>query len=581
MPGARICASEQARRKAVQVNRGTGRLRGPARRSAALLAALPLLLAADIGAAQDSVSRAVVQPLPPPAAGDLGAALRRLAGNPRDFAALVDAGTASLALNDIDAAVGFFGRAQELRSGDPRVSAGLAAAYLRSDRAVEAVQLFAEAERGGGIPPHLAGDRGLAYDLVGDNASAQAQYRAVLARGNDPEIVRRLALSLAIAGDKKGFEATLLPQLQSRDFAAYRVRAFGLAILGEEEEAVTIAQAVMPRDLSNRVEPYLRYMPRLTRAQQAAAANLGNFPRAAQIGRDDPRLAQYSNRPAVRTADARLAPTGEPLGPRSQVEDTRSQRRRPGRESSTTQRVGSSAANRLAQVARDGRPRDVPSAATRQPAPPPPPPPPAAPPPAPRPETRIGPAATVAAPGFDLARAPQTAAPAVELPPVQPVPAAAPPPPPPPPPPPVEDSPSVADAFADFQLTPSQTAAAAAGAVDITAIEVRRELEKPPPPPPPPPPPKPKHPSREWVQVATGKDLKALAFDWRRFGRTAPALLGKRNAFTTPWGVSRRLLTGPFESEKAAQKFVTDLKAAGLDAFTFTSEEGQEIAPLK
>ena len=65
-------------------------------------------------------------------------------------------------------------------------------------------------------------------------------------------------------------------------------------------------------------------------------------------------------------------------------------------------------------------------------------------------------------------------------------------------------------------------------------------------------------------------------------GKTTLAqLLAKRNAFTTPWGVSRRLLTGPFESEKVAQDFVNQLKAAGLDAFAFTSEEGQEIAPLK
>ena len=139
----------------------------------------------------------------------------------------------------------------------------------------------------------------------------------------------------------------------------------------------------------------------------------------------------------------------------------------------------------------------------------------------------------------------------------------------------------VADAFAEFGSA-SVPRTPAVGAVDITAIKPKREVAEPPPPPPPPPPPaKPKAPSRIWVQVATGKDLKALAFDWRRFGKKAPELLGKREAYTTKWGVSQRLLTGPVDSAKAANKLVADLKAAGIDAFAFTSEDGQEIAPLK
>lgn len=561
--------------------------RGRARRGrVALMAALPLALVPFSAAAQDSVSRAVVQPLPPPAAAHLNEALRRLARNSQDFEALVDAGAASIELNDIDAAIGFFGRADELRPGDPRVKAGLAAAYLRADRALEAVELFAAAERAGSIPAAFAADRGLAYDLVGDNAAAQAQYRAALGRGAEDEVVRRLALSQAIAGDRRGFEATLRPLLERRDLPAYRVRAFGLAILGDEAEALSIVNAVMPPELAQRIGPYLSYMPRLTRAQQAAAANLGQFPRAAQIGRDDPRLAQYS-RGSSRAADARLSPAGEPLGPRQPVEDSRSQRRRPDRGSSTTERVRPSRAERLARnqtTATASAPTAAPVAIARAPASapsqpagaaPPPPPPPSAPaielPREPAPSTSMGVAASPSggpsqppAPGFDLARlsgGSGAGAPAqIELP--------------------DDDVPSVADAFADFTLTPAQTAAAQ-GAVDITAIKVRREVEKPPEPVRAAEPAKPLHPSRRWVQVATGKDLKALAFDWRRFGRKAPELLGEREAFTTRWGESRRLLTGPFESDKAAQKLVTDLKKAGLDAFTFTSDAGQEIAPLK
>jgi hypothetical protein len=153
---------------------------------------------------------------------------------------------------------------------------------------------------------------------------------------------------------------------------------------------------------------------------------------------------------------------------------------------------------------------------------------------------------------------------------------------------------SVADAFADIKLPTADPAPASRGAVDITKIDVPREVAKPPeppkaaPPPPLPPPakakPKPKKPvapSRHWVQVATGRDMKALAFDWRRFGKKAPELLGKRDAFTAEWGQTRRLLTGPFDSDKAADKFVAELKKAGIDSFSFTSDAGEEVAPLK
>ena len=42
-----------------------------------------------------------------------------------------------------------------------------------------------------------------------------------------------------------------------------------------------------------------------------------------------------------------------------------------------------------------------------------------------------------------------------------------------------------------------------------------------------------------------------------------------------------KLATAKDDSEKAAAKFVSDLKKAGIDSFTFTSEVGEEVAPLK
>ncbi|MEZ5696570.1 MAG: tetratricopeptide repeat protein [Sphingomonadaceae bacterium] len=616
----------------------------------------------------------MVQPLPPPAVQDLNDALSRLARNTRDVDALIDAGTAALKLGDVEGAIGFFGRADELSPGNARVKAGLAGAFVRSERPIEALRLFAEAEKAGASTLELDGERGLAFDLVGDNASAQAHYRRALTQSEDAETRRRLALSLAISGDRQGFEATLLPLLQKGDRTAYRTRAFGLAVLGQEGEAVQVAAQAMPADLAQRISPYLTYMPRLTRPQQAAAGNLGIFPKAAQIGRDDPRIAAYSgpgSRPQpVRGADQRLAPAGEPLGPR---EDTRSGRRRPGRASSSVEKVEAAKeptpAVKEQRAARKEEPRRVaraelpavtppqavatpdpkrepklpepPVQATPEPKPleakPEPPPaapepprpsisvaepePPAAPKPEPAAEpepsakspvsqqqpARVAandfdlgklPGATAAAPAAEPAAAPESAAqtgvakpkpevmkaeasrPEVVTPPVAaPQPEAAPEPVQQPEPEPAPQEPaSVADAFADLSLPVASKPAPARGAVDITKIKPPREKEEPPAAKEPE---KPRHPSRIWVQLATGRDRDALRFDWRRFERKSADILKGKGPFVTPWGQANRLLAGPFSSSKAANEAMNKLKEEGIETFTFTSPEGQEIEELK
>ena len=280
-------------------------------------------------------SGAVVQPLPSQQSYQLNAALTRLAANPRDIAALLDAGNAALTLGDNDAALGFFGRADQLSPNDPRVKSALAGALVRNEDPFAAIPLFDAAERAGARDGSLAGDRGLAYDLVGDNLSAQRYYRQAIATASQSdEIVRRLALSQAIAGDRKGAEATLLTQLRRNDPAAWRTRAFMLAILGDTEEAVKIATGTMPRDLSDAMVPYLRYMGRLTPAQQAAAANFGHFPRAAQIGRDDPRVARYAalNPRRVVPPVVAMAAKGDGKGKGKSTSDRTERRRERGRE---------------------------------------------------------------------------------------------------------------------------------------------------------------------------------------------------------------------------------------------------------
>ena len=219
-----------------------------------------------------------MQGLPDPAAAQLNEALRALSRTPRSVSALLMAAEASLALDDVEAAAGFVQRAEAVDPGNGSVMAARASILVRQRQPVEALQLFAAAEQLGGLSLSHIAERGLAFDLIGDNVHAQEAYRIALSAGPDPRVTRRLALSQAISGDQDGSETTLLPLLQHTDLAAYRTRAFALAILGRTEEAVSIAETMLPERLSSRMAPYLRYMPRLTRAQQAAAGNLGMAP---------------------------------------------------------------------------------------------------------------------------------------------------------------------------------------------------------------------------------------------------------------------------------------------------------------
>lgn len=616
-------------------------------RGAAGAAVLAASVTAGVGQAQE-----VVQPLPSPYSEKLSSALQRLARNSGDVNALLDAGEAALELRDIPAAIGFFGRAKDVSPNNSRVSLGLARAYTLSRRPVEALRLFAEAERGGIAQAVMAKDRALAFDLVGDSASAQQLYRLALAHGAGDEVQRNLALSQAISGDRAGFEATLVPLLQKNDLAGFRTRAFGLAILGDTEGAVDIAQTMMTPQVASRVAPYLRYMPKLTPAQQAAAGNLGIFPQTSAIGRDDADIAAYSGSgvavPAAVGASAlasgaQLMPSGPPMG----------QARQPNAQPSIASSLTSTRRTDPVKTA------------------------PAAPPPQPRDNTPVAqpvPTPAKAPQGLDVinasdpmartllrgramnesdgsaldaaresqqrevvqpARQPAASASSAPVPPsTKPVelPSVAGPPtvspnaggiansvaasvpaptarapvigPPSAPPPSVsavvvatqpqvqpqfesrpveqpvpEPVPSVSDAFAGFDLDGGLASATPRkGAVDITRIEIPREVEAPPPPPAPPPP---VHPSRHWVQVATGKDLSALAFDWRRIAGKSDGILTGKGPFTTPWVEANRLLAGPYDSARAAREVVNELKAKGVNSFPFTSDKGQEISSLR
>ena len=203
--------------------------------------------------------------------------LHTLASDPKDFASLIGAGRAALELGDAQAAAGFFARADDVNSRSPLPQAGMGAVSVLSGEPQAALPYFNRAEQLGATRVTLGCDRGLAYDLMGRQADAQAEYRAALTGPDGDEARRRLALSLAISGDRSEALSTLSPLVAKGDVAAGRARAFVLALAGDTNAAMVAINAAMPGSSAS-LAPFLQRLPSLQSGQKAAAANLGIFP---------------------------------------------------------------------------------------------------------------------------------------------------------------------------------------------------------------------------------------------------------------------------------------------------------------
>lgn len=603
----------------------------------ACLLALPgAAFAQQAGAGQASVP--VVQPIPQKSAGlRLNDALNRLARNPRDVSALGEAGEASLELGDAQAAIGFYRRALTIEPQNARLKAGLAGAYVLGEDPFSAIELFDQAEKAGPIDPARLSDRGLAFDLVGDSQTAQRYYTQSLAGAPNDETLRRLGLNQAIRRDRKGMDQTLGTLLQRQDKAAWRTRAFGLAIMGQVDEAEAIARQNMPAAMAEAITAYFRYMPRLTPAQQASAGNLGRFPRASEIGIDDPRVAAYSRSP-VQVAAVTPAVAAKPVKGRA-TRDNKAGKAPPAKpvtavpppepqvSRETTSAAGSP--NRVVQPAVAASKPDRSPTLPAQPAV--------------IVAERSG-AAPVAAQGAPAAQAPkpavalsssvvqETVAVDRSLPAGDPPKArlaegqSAP-----------RKLASLDEAFADF-AQPSNVIAPKAGAVDVRTVrpvaapkkaggsnevQAQEPTAKAAPTKPAvgkaqlvkeqpakgklameqagkakdskgkPLDPnakdakakdgksKPSHPSRIWVQIAAGRNKAALSFDWRKFAKEDPAIFKAQKPHVSDWGQTNRLLTGPFASVKEAEAFLAKVKKAGrAGAFVWTSPAGQVVNTL-
>lgn len=237
-----------------------------------LVGALLACALAGVASAQGSYS-----PYDESPATALSRYVRTLASDPKDFETLIGAGRAALEMGDTNAAAGFFARADEVEPRSPLPQAGMGAVSVADGDPQAALPYFKRAQELG-LPLSAFGcDRGLAYDLLGQQTQAQADYRAALAGRDSDETRRRLALSLAISGKRDEALQALAPLSAKGDPGVARVRAFVLALTGDSNFAIRAINAVMPGQ-SVGVAPFLQRLPSLTAGQRAAAVNLGIVP---------------------------------------------------------------------------------------------------------------------------------------------------------------------------------------------------------------------------------------------------------------------------------------------------------------
>jgi Flp pilus assembly protein TadD len=520
-----------------------------------------------------------VQPESPDAA--LARELTALANNPSSIPALTSAGKSALEMGDPQAALTFFGRADELSPNNGTIKAGLGSSLVMLEEARPALDAFADAVRLGVPEGEVAADRGLAYDLIGDNGRAQRDYLLSLRRREDPEIRRRLALSQAIAGDRSAALATIEDQVRSQDRAAWRARAFILALTGDTAGATRAVAAVMPAQ-ADAMAPFLAKLPSLPPSERALAVHFGHFPGQAQPAQAmasvspgfesgppaaasprpgaAPRPAAPSSAERTRIAavtpvpgNVRLTPgvtAAKPVTPSPSLEPPPVVTRPPIQSASL---APSRPVPAQGSSAREAAPFQIASPSA---------PPPTAPPSGPSvPAPKIRQFADVAAMVASLS---PTLDQEIEQPPAprpKPTPSAAKATP--------KSEPKNKDvAKAEPAETKSKPSPKAAEADAKAAAAKKQDAAKA------------REPSRVWVQLGHASTTKPLSDIYGKVKGKASKLIASKTAWVSASKVTNRLLVGPFASEKEANAFIDKLDKFDVEAISWTSPAGQEIRKL-
>jgi Flp pilus assembly protein TadD len=520
--------------------------------------------------------------------------LKTLVANPRSVDALTGAGRAALAVGDAQAALSFLARAEDEAPRDGRIKMWIASALVQLEQPHAALKFFKDAAELGVPEAEIAPDRGLAYDIAGDPRRAQRDYRLALQRSRDPELTRRLALSLAISGEREPALRLLDEQLQSRNPAAERTRALVLALTGDAADAGRVVEASMPGPQGAALMPFLARLPGLSLADRALAVHLGHFPQdgrtapasnyavnsfrsnvvpmgagapsTVDAGRPDalqPGLGR-STASLVRAAPADSADEEEappvrsqPIAPPVSPPDASAVRRRPSSGGSAAPAHAGASQPSSWSWSRPALPRTQPHAqetriATATPTPLP-----------SRPATSSPQVPVIAlAHPLDISRPGAAAAPTRQA-----EEAAK---------PPAPHPSRLADLAATVRTLPAAAVPAkhdSAGygpKVPTAAAKKPVAAKKP----------EPKETSRHWVQLGIGDDEDALPGEYARLKTKVGKLLAARTGWSAAMGETNRILVGPFASKDDAQEFVNELAEKKLRAFAWTSAAGEKVAKL-
>jgi Flp pilus assembly protein TadD len=534
--------------------------------------------------------------------------LRILAESPHNVGALIGAGKAALELGDAQGALTFFARAEQDAPRDGWVKKWEGSALVQLEQPAAALKFFRDAVSLGVPDASVAGDRGLAWDISGDPRRAQRDYRLALSQGSDPELTRRLALSLAISGEREPALQLLQDQLMRRDRAAYRTRAFVLALTGDWQDADRDVEAALPAQQAAGLEPFLARLSSLSLADRALAVHLGRFPGSGRAAPPAATYAQnnyaqnsYSGNGGARSNLAALPPGYRPTPQPTQSASSASldavepEESRPAISSAVAAAEPAPTAPRRIPGAQSEtpRPRPAPAVAAR------------------RTQSYEPPVsqwswsrgdlpsmphrAPVKAASQSPVRPPAAAATSPEAPtharteprPVEIADARA------PAVPPVTRSVAPPPAAAQSQPAPRGRLAEVAAALDrIEDTQRARRVAAAVQPDEARPAARPqaaarkvpvaeaREPARHWVQLAHAADPDVLPREYGRLKDKAPKLFTGRTVWTAPGRSTSRLLVGPFESEEAAQRFVDRLEKADVTGLAWTSDAGQKVEKL-
>ena len=205
---------------------------------------------------------------------------RALELDPRFAPALRAGGDLALKRGDGPLAFGYFAAWASQVPNSADAFLGMGSALNLRQQPSEALPVLQRAQTLGAAHGAVAAQWGLAFDLLGRQQDAQIAYaEALQANPDDRQTVQRMALSLAISGDRAA-ALQLLTRYQGEGEAAdvRRTLAFVEALTGDMTAAAEIAGKSFPANEARTLTAVYGRLASFSAADRAAAVMLGRMP---------------------------------------------------------------------------------------------------------------------------------------------------------------------------------------------------------------------------------------------------------------------------------------------------------------